>query len=138
MPVKFWQTSIRFWFFLSYLITTVQLEQLNFWIEHTYTCGLGINTCCWLAIKLTTSILLLIRNYIFGLCLIFINCKNKFFHYFFFFFSFFKVCGEEMISKEKWALKPFFNKLSKKTRQHMLLLFPDGLLPPILSYLISK
>ena len=43
-----------------------------------------------------------------------------------------------MISKEKWALKPFFNKLSKKTRQHMLLLFPDGLLPPILSYLISK
>ena len=23
MPVKFWQTSIRFWFFLSYLITTV-------------------------------------------------------------------------------------------------------------------
>ena len=23
MPVKFWQTIVRFWFFLSYLITTV-------------------------------------------------------------------------------------------------------------------
>ena len=23
MPVKFWQTSLRFWLFLSYLITTV-------------------------------------------------------------------------------------------------------------------
>ena len=23
MPVKFWQTNVRFWFFLSYLITTV-------------------------------------------------------------------------------------------------------------------
>ena len=25
MLVKFWQTSIRFWFFLSYLITTVKV-----------------------------------------------------------------------------------------------------------------
>ena len=25
MPVKFWHTSLRFWFFLSYLITTVKL-----------------------------------------------------------------------------------------------------------------
>ena len=24
MPVKFWQMIVRFWFFLSYLITTVQ------------------------------------------------------------------------------------------------------------------
>ena len=29
MPVKFGQTSIRFWFFLSYLITTVNLFQAN-------------------------------------------------------------------------------------------------------------
>ena len=26
MPVKFWQTIVRFWFFLSYLITTVRLK----------------------------------------------------------------------------------------------------------------
>ena len=26
MPVKFWLTIIRFWFFLSYLITTVSEE----------------------------------------------------------------------------------------------------------------
>ena len=26
MPVKFWQTIIRFWFYLSYLITTVSLK----------------------------------------------------------------------------------------------------------------
>jgi hypothetical protein len=25
MPVKFWQTIVRFWFFLSYLITTVSI-----------------------------------------------------------------------------------------------------------------
>ena len=25
MPVKFWHTSLRFWFFLSYLFTTVQI-----------------------------------------------------------------------------------------------------------------
>ena len=28
MPVKFGQTSIRFWFFLSYQITTVSVEIL--------------------------------------------------------------------------------------------------------------
>ena len=29
MPVKFWQTIIRFWFFLSYLITTVK----DIWLD---------------------------------------------------------------------------------------------------------
>ena len=28
MPVKFWHTSLRFWFFLSYLITTVPIKSL--------------------------------------------------------------------------------------------------------------
>ena len=28
MPVKFWQRSIRFWFLLSYLITTVKLHEV--------------------------------------------------------------------------------------------------------------
>ena len=26
MPVKFWQTSVRLWFFLSYLITTIWVD----------------------------------------------------------------------------------------------------------------
>ena len=30
MPVKFWHTSLRFWFFLSYLITTVLKYALEF------------------------------------------------------------------------------------------------------------
>ena len=36
--------------------------------------------------------------------------------------------------ERKLGFKTIFNKLSKKTGQHMLLLFPDGLLLPILSY----
>jgi len=32
MPVKFWQTIIRFWFFLSYLITTVIMFDKSFHI----------------------------------------------------------------------------------------------------------
>ena len=43
MPVKFWHTSLRFWFFLSYLITTVTHPQVwrpailksEFWIHMT-------------------------------------------------------------------------------------------------------
>ena len=30
MPVKFWHTSLRFWFFLSYLITTVWKDKLDY------------------------------------------------------------------------------------------------------------
>ena len=29
MPVKFWLTIVRFWFFLSYLITTVLLSEIS-------------------------------------------------------------------------------------------------------------
>ena len=29
IPVKFWYTSLRFWFFFSYLITTVSLKKLK-------------------------------------------------------------------------------------------------------------
>ena len=37
MPVKFWHTSLRFWFFLSYLITTVKLRG-DFWtLSHILT-----------------------------------------------------------------------------------------------------
>ena len=34
MPVKFWLTSIRLWFFLSYLITTVKRLQCVYWEEN--------------------------------------------------------------------------------------------------------
>ena len=38
MPVKFWQTSIKFWFFLSYLITTVeQIRVHNLYRTHRLT-----------------------------------------------------------------------------------------------------
>ena len=30
MPVEFWQTIVRFWFFLSYLITTVRKDKLDY------------------------------------------------------------------------------------------------------------
>ena len=30
MPVKFWQKIVRFWFFLSYLITTVRKDRLDY------------------------------------------------------------------------------------------------------------
>ena len=41
MPVKFWHTSLRFWFFLSYLITTVSTrfdehKQCKFWFLSLY------------------------------------------------------------------------------------------------------
>ena len=29
MPIKFWQTIVRFWFFLSYLITAVSSVEKN-------------------------------------------------------------------------------------------------------------
>ena len=31
MPVKFWQTIVRFWLFFSYLITTVSLSK--YWLK---------------------------------------------------------------------------------------------------------
>ena len=34
MPVKFWHTSLRFWFFLSYLITTV--PKINSFWRHFF------------------------------------------------------------------------------------------------------
>ena len=36
MPVKFWQTILRFWFFLSYLITTVPTELNGPPLKHSY------------------------------------------------------------------------------------------------------
>ena len=39
MPVKFWHTSLRFWFFLSYLITTVKesLQRKCHWYPKEYS-----------------------------------------------------------------------------------------------------
>ena len=37
MPVKFWHTNLRFWFFLSYLITTVpSLLYMCTFVEQKY------------------------------------------------------------------------------------------------------
>jgi hypothetical protein len=41
MPVKFWQMIVRFWFYLSYLITTVLLRSL--WFCNSWTNCIQVN-----------------------------------------------------------------------------------------------
>ena len=69
MPVKFWHTSLRFWFFLSYLITTVKEYQqskkhllLTILIK-AETTFVSVNrpTLCWLV---TNSDSLTVVNYV--------------------------------------------------------------------------
>ena len=36
MPVKFWHTIVRFWFFLSYLITTVERISNPLFIDYEH------------------------------------------------------------------------------------------------------
>ena len=59
MPVKFWHTSLRFWFFLNYLITTVTLEVQK---VLTFKKKLSRITYLWASIICSSSVKMSMNN----------------------------------------------------------------------------
>ena len=58
MPVKFWQTSVKFWFFLSYRITTVKLN------EPKTICGKKLSICIFNQIVNSETVVGSSNNYV--------------------------------------------------------------------------